>query len=92
MPHASSRPLGEQYPEGPQSESTAQLPCAHVFAVESEPDVRQRHAVPPQFWSLWQVSYEHSGAHATPGVGRHRPFCPAVQSESWTHAKEMPPS
>jgi hypothetical protein len=37
--------LGEQYPQGPHSVSTWQLPpSVHVFAEESEADERQEHA------------------------------------------------
>jgi len=45
---------GEQYPPGPQSESTAQLPpTSHAFALLSADELRQRQGVrDPQFESV----------------------------------------
>jgi hypothetical protein len=46
MPHAPIRPLGEQNPEGPQSESTRQLPGTQAFGVESVLDARHAQGPP----------------------------------------------
>jgi hypothetical protein len=45
---------GEQYPPGPQSESTEQLPAtSQTFALLSVDELRQRHGVfDPQFESV----------------------------------------
>jgi hypothetical protein len=59
-----------------------QLPGKHTLAAESEGEARHWHGVPPQSPSAKHVSYEHWGAQDTPGVGRQRPFLPAVQSAS----------
>ena len=83
---------GEQYPPGPQSESTAQLPpMSHIFALLSVDEPRQRHGVlVPQSESVEHSSYEHPPGETRPSQGKQRPFTPAVHCESEEQVVGMP--
>jgi hypothetical protein len=82
---------GEQYPHGPQSESTAQLPpTLQMFALLSVDELRQIQGVfAPQFESVEHSSYEHPPAVIQPSAsgGKQRPFSPPVHWESEEHVK-----
>jgi hypothetical protein len=78
--------LGEHEPPGPQSESTAHwLPARQTFAKLWEGDARHEQGTRAgQSESLKHSSYVHTVPVHPAGAqsGKHRPFAPAVQSES----------
>jgi hypothetical protein len=82
--------VGEQYPPGPQSESTRQLPGTHVLPLVPVSAVPwQAQACPaPQSVSCWHASY----VHPHPGMGPstlQRPFVPCVHCAS--DVQQFPP-
>jgi len=87
---AGSEGEGEQYPPGPQSESTAQLPpCRQTFAPQSADELRQMHGVfDGQSESEKQSSYEHPGSKTTPSNGKQRPLAPSTHSKSDEQRRE----
>ena len=80
---------GEQYPHGPQSESTAQLPpVSQTLALLSVDELRHMHGVfAAQPESLEHSSYEHPPIATRPLSGKQRPLTPAVHWESEEHVE-----
>lgn len=86
---------GEQYPHGPQSESTAQLPPAsQILALLTVDELRQIQGVlTPQSESAEHSSYEHPPCVEAMGTrtgGKQRPLTPAVHWESEEHVNCKP--